>query len=93
MLQATRIMISQAIGRAHQPPAAAAATAAAPLPNAAARPLLPGGDGDVIVSLYARLVSARAASRTDAMDRYERMIDRLERKEEEELEACLLNHN
>ena len=91
MLQATR-MISQAIGRAHQPPVAAA-TAAAPLPNATARLLIPGGDGDVIVSLYARLVSARAASRRDAVDRYERMIDRLERKEEEELEACLLNHN
>ena len=85
MLQATR-MISQAIGRAHQPPAAAAA-AVAPLPNAA------GGGGDVIASLYARLASARAANRMDAVDRYERMIDRLERKEEEELEARLLNHN
>ena len=74
MLQATR-MISQAIGRAHQPPATAAAVVVAPLPNAAARPLLPGGDGDVIASLYARLVSARAANRTDAVDRYERMID------------------
>jgi hypothetical protein len=91
MLQATR-MISQAIGWAHQPPAAA--TAVAPLPNATARPLLPGGDGDVIASLYARLVSARAANRTDAVVWYERMIDRLERKEEEELEArLLLNHN
>ena len=48
MLQATR-MISQAIGRAHQPPAAAA-TAALPLPNADARPLLPGGDGDIIAN-------------------------------------------
>ena len=85
MLQATR-MISQAIGRAHQPPAAATA-AVAPLPNAA------GGGGDVIASLYARLASARAANRMDAVDRYERMIDRLERKEEEELEARLLNHN
>ena len=67
MLQAT-CMISQAIGRAHQPPAAPA-TAASPLPNATARPLLPaGGDGDVVASLYARLVSARAASRTDAVD-------------------------
>jgi hypothetical protein len=82
-------MISQAIGRAHQPPAAAAAIA--PLPNAAAHPLLPGGDGDVIASLYARLVSARVANRTNAVDRSERMIDHLERKEEE-LEACLLNH-
>ena len=91
MLQATH-MIIQAIGRAHQPPAAAA-TAAAPLPNAATRPLLPGGDDDVIASLYACLVSARAASRTDAVDRYERMIDRLERKEVEELESRLLNHN
>jgi hypothetical protein len=92
MLQATH-MICYAIGRAHQPPAAPA-TAAAPLPNATTRPLLPaGGDGDIIASLYARLVSARAASRTDVVDRYERMIDRLERKEEEELEACLLNHN
>jgi hypothetical protein len=90
MLQATR-MISQAIGRAHQPPATA--TAVAPLPNATAHPLLPGGDGDVIASLYARLVSARAANRTDAVVRSERMIDRLERKEEEELEARLLNHN
>jgi hypothetical protein len=93
MLQAT-CMISQAIGRAHQPPATAAAAAVvAPLPNAATRPLLPGGDGDVIASLYARLVSARVANRTDAVDRYERMIDRLERKEEEELESRLLNHN
>ena len=92
MLQAT-CMISQAIGRAHQPPAAPA-TAASPLPNATARPLLPaGGDGDVIASLYAHLVSARVASRMDAVDRYERMIDRLERKEEEELEARLLKHN
>jgi len=73
---------------------AAPATAAAPLPNATACPLLPaGGDGDVIASLYACLVSARAASKTDAVDQYERMIDRLERKEEEELEARLLNHN
>ena len=88
MLQATH-MISQT-----RPVAAAAAAAAvAPLPNAAARPLLPGGDGDVIASLYARLVSARAASRTDAVDRYERMIDRLERREEEELESRLLKHN
>ena len=54
MLQATR-MISQAIGRAHQPPTPVA-TAAVPLPNADARTLLPGGDGDVIASLYARLV-------------------------------------
>jgi hypothetical protein len=92
MLQATR-MISQAIGRAHQPPATAAAAVVAPLPNAAARPLRPGGDGDVIASLYARLVSARAANRTDAVDRYERMIDRLERKEEEELESRLLKHS
>ena len=67
MLQAT-CMISQAIGRAHQPPAVPA-TAAFPLPNATARPLLPaGGDGDVVASLYAHLVSARAASRTDAVD-------------------------
>jgi hypothetical protein len=85
-------MISQAIGRAHQPPTPTA-PAAVPLPNADARPLLPGGDGDVIASLYARLVSARAASRTDAVDRYERMIDRLERREEEELESRLLKHN
>ena len=87
-------MISQAIGQAYQPPAATAASAAiAPLPNAATRPILPRGDGSFIASLYARLVSARAANRTDAVDRYERMIDRLERKEEEELEARLLNHN
>jgi hypothetical protein len=92
-------MISQAIGRAHQPPAATAAAAAAaaaavaPLPNATARPLLPGGDSDVIASLYTCLVSARAANRTDAVDQYERMIDRLERKEEEELESHLLSHN
>ena len=92
MLQAMH-MISQAIGRAHQTPAAPA-TAAAPLPNATARPLLPtGGDGDVIASLYARLVSARVASKTDAVDRYERMIDRIERKEEEELEVRLFNQN
>jgi hypothetical protein len=90
MLQATH-MISQAIGRAHQPPAAAAAIA--PLPNAAARLLLPGGDRAVIASLYARLESARVANRMVAVDRYEKMIDRLERKEEEELEARLLNHN
>jgi hypothetical protein len=80
-------MISQAR------PVAAAAAAVAPLPNAAARPLLPGGDGEVIASLYARLVSARAANRMGAVDRYKRMIDRLERKEEEELESRLLNHN
>ena len=85
MLHATR-MISQAIRRA-QPPAAAAIVA--PLPNAAAQPLPPGEDSDVIASLYARLASARAANRTDAVDRYERMIDHLERKEEEELEARL----
>jgi hypothetical protein len=89
MLQATR-MISQAIGWAHQPPAAAGI--APPLPNAAARPL-PGGDGDIIVSLYTRLVSARAANRADAVVQYERMINCLEQKEEEELEARLLNHN
>ena len=79
-------MISQAIGRA-QPPAAAAVVA--PIPNAAARPLPPGGDGDVIASLYAHLASARAANRMDTVVCYERMIDRLERKEEEELEARL----
>jgi hypothetical protein len=89
ILQATR-MISQAIGWA-QPPTAAAVVV--PLPNAATRLLPPGGDGDVIASLYTRLVSARAANRTDAVVRYERMIDHLERKEEEELEACLSNHN
>ncbi len=90
MLQATH-MISQAIGRSHQPPATTVTVA--PLPNAAAHLLLPGGDGNIIASLYTRLVSARAANRTDVVDRYERMIDRLEGKEEEELEACLLNHN
>jgi len=90
MLQAIH-MISQAIGLAHQPPVAV--TAVAPLPNAATRPLLPGGDGDIIASLYAHLVSARAANRTDVVDQYERMIDCLEQKEGEELEACLLNHN
>jgi hypothetical protein len=89
MLQATR-MISRAIRRA-QPPAAAVVVA--PLPNAATCSLPPGGDGDVIASLYAHLVSARAANRTDAVVRYERMINRLERKEEEELEARLSNHN
>ncbi len=57
-------MISQAIGRA-QPPAAAAVVA--PLPNAATRLLPPGGDGDIIASLYAHLVSARAANRMDAV--------------------------
>jgi len=90
MLQASR-MISQAIGRAHQPPAAAATVA--PLPNAAACPLLFGGDGDIIASLYARLVSARASNRMDTVDQNERMINRLEQKEEEELEAHLLDHN
>ena len=80
MLQATR-MISAAIGRAHQPPAAAAAGVA------------PGGNGDLIASLYARLANARTANRMDAVNRYERMIDRLERKEEEEMEARLLNPN
>jgi hypothetical protein len=89
MRQATR-MISQVIGRA-QPPVAAIIVA--PLPNATTRPLPPGGDGDVIASLYAHLVSASAANRTDAVVRYERMICRLKRKEEEELEACLSNHN
>jgi hypothetical protein len=79
-------MISQAIRRA-QPPAAAAVVA--PIPNTAACLLPPGGDGDVIASLYARLASARAANRTDTVDRYVEMINRLERKEEEELEARL----
>jgi hypothetical protein len=86
MLQATR-MISQAIGRANQPPAATAAAVAPLVPNAA------GGGGDIIASLYARLASAKAANRPDAVDRYERMIDRLEQREEEELEAGLLNQN
>jgi hypothetical protein len=89
MFQATR-MISQAIGWA-QPPTTAAAVA--PLPNATTRLLPPGGDGDVIASLYARLVSARAANRMDAVVQYERMINRLKRKKEEELKACLSNHN
>jgi hypothetical protein len=81
------------ISQARPVAAAAAAAAVAPLPNAATHPLLPGGDGDVIASLYARLVSARAANRMGAVDRYKRMIDRLERNEEEELESRLLNHN
>ena len=87
MLQATR-MISAAIGRAHQqppqhqPPATAAAGVA---PG--------GGDGDLIASFYARLANARAANRMDAVNRYERMINRLESKEEEEMEAHLLNPN
>ena len=85
MLHATR-MISQAIRRA-QPPAAAAIVA--PLPNAAAQPLPPGEDSDVIASLYARLASARVANRTDVVVQYERMINHLKRKEEEELKACL----
>jgi hypothetical protein len=89
MLQATR-MISQAI-RWAQPPTAAAVVA--PLSNAATCSLPPGGDSDVVASLYACLLSARAANRTDAVVRYERMINRLEQKEEEELEACLSNHN
>ena len=84
MLQATR-MISAAIGRAHQPPHQPPATAAAGV--------APGGDGDLIASLYARLANARAANRMDAVNRYERMIDRLERKEEEEMEARLLKPN
>ena len=77
MLQATR-MISQVIGQA-QPPAAT--TVIAPIPNTTTRPLPPGGDGDVL--------GARAANRTDTVVHYERMIDCLEQKEEEELEACL----
>jgi hypothetical protein len=89
MLQATR-MISQAIGRA-QPPTTAAV--AAPLPNMATRPLPPGGEGNAIASLYACLVSATAANRTDPVVQYERMINRLEWKEEEELEARLSNQN
>jgi hypothetical protein len=64
-----------------------------PLPNTATYPLPPGDDGDIIASLYAHLVSARAANRMDAVVRYERMIDRLEQKEEEELEARLSNYN
>jgi hypothetical protein len=75
MLQATR-MISLAIERA-QPPTASAATAAPGLNTA-----------DVIASLYTRLASARAANRMDAVFCYKRMIDRLERKEEDDLEAC-----
>jgi hypothetical protein len=85
MLQATR-MISQAIStRAHSPATATAAATAAPLP--------PGGDGNVIASFYSRLEKARAANRADAVTRYEGMIDWLERKEEEEMEARLLRGN
>ena len=85
MLQATR-MISAAIGRAHQPPQHQP-------PATAAAGVAPGGDSDLIASFYARLANARAANRMDAVNRYERMIDRLERKEEEEMEARLLNPN
>ncbi len=70
-------MISLALGRV-QPPAASAATIAPGLNTA-----------DVISSLYAHLASARGTNRMDAVFRYERMIDRLERKEEDDLEACL----
>jgi hypothetical protein len=76
MLQAMW-MISLAIGRT-QPPAASAVTVALGLNTA-----------DVIVSLYTCLASARAANRMDAVFCYKRMIDRLERKEEDDLEAHL----
>ncbi len=76
MLEAT-CMISHASGRA-QPPAASAVTIAPGLNTA-----------DVIASLYTRLASARAANRTDAVLRYERIIDRLKRKEEDDLAAHL----
>jgi hypothetical protein len=51
------------------------------------------GDGDVIALLYSQLEKARAANRADAVTRYKQMIDRLERKEEEEMEARLLRSN
>jgi hypothetical protein len=86
MLQATR-MISAAIGRVHQPPQHQ------PPASSAAAGVAPGGDGDLIASFYARLANARSANRMDAVNRYERMIDRLERKEEEAMEARLLNPN
>jgi hypothetical protein len=70
-------MISLAIGRTQ--PLAASAAIVAPGLNTA----------DVIASLYAHLASARAANRTDAVFCYERMIDRLKRKEEDDLEAHL----
>ena len=60
-----------------------------PIPIAAARPLPLGGDSDNIASLHVCLESARAANKTDAVVSYERMIDHLEWKEEDELEACL----
>ena len=85
MLQAMH-MISAAIGRAHQPPQHQP-------PATTAAGVAPGGDGDLIASLYAHLANARAANRMDAVNWYERMIDRLESKEEEEMEAHLLNPN
>jgi hypothetical protein len=57
---------------------------------ASAATVAPGlNTANVIASLYTRLASARAANRMDAMVCYERMIDHLKRKEEEDLEACL----
>jgi hypothetical protein len=76
MLQTMR-MISLAIKKA-QPPAASAAIIAPGL-NAV----------EDIASLYTHLASARAAKRMDAIFCYERMINHLERKEEEDLEARL----
>ncbi len=76
MLQAMQ-MISLAI-RGVQPPTASAAIVAPGLNSA-----------NVIASLYTGLASARAANRMDAVFCYERMIDRLKRKEEDDLDAHL----
>ena len=76
MLDATR-MISGIIALAQLPPPPVDA-----LPNVAP---LPPPAGDTIESLYRRLASARVANRDDAVLRYERMIDSVERREEEEL--------
>ena len=67
----------------------AASTALASTVLAPAAGVAPRGNGDLIASLYARLANARTANRMDAVNRYERMIDCLEKKEEEEMEARL----
>jgi len=54
-------------------------------------PLPPGDDSNGIASLHTCLASARTVNRMDTVARHKRMIDRLKRKEEEELEAWCLN--
>ncbi len=86
MIDATR-MISEAISRQavfvqQQPPPAPVVAQ----PNFAPPPPPVDDAGVLIESLYRRLASARVANREEAVLRYERMIDRLEMREEAELQ-------